>query len=102
MALHSDLTQRLIVDLAARHRLPAMYATREFVDAGGVTAYGVYPHLYHGAASFVDRIFKGAKPADLPVELPIKFDLMINLKTAKMLGLEIPPGVLAIADEVIE
>jgi len=93
--------QQLIVDLAARHRLPAMYASTEF--AGGLVAYGVrYPDQYRLAASFVDKIFKGAKPADLPVEQPTKFELVINLKTAKALGLIVPPSVLARADEVIE
>jgi putative ABC transport system substrate-binding protein len=94
---------RPIVGLAAKHRLPAMYGGREFVDAGGLIAYGVsYPHLYHRAASFVDKIFKGAKPADLPVEQPTKFELVINLKTAKALGLTIPQSVLGRADEVIQ
>jgi ABC-type uncharacterized transport system substrate-binding protein len=95
--------QRPIVDLAAKHRLPAIYAGREFVDAGGLIAYGVsYPHLYYRAASFVDKILKGAKPADLPVEQPTKFELAINLKTAKALGLTIPPSLLQRADQVIE
>jgi putative ABC transport system substrate-binding protein len=93
--------QQLIVDLAARHRLPAMYASTEF--AGGLVAYGVrYPDQYRLAASFVDKIFKGAKPADLPVEQPTKFELVIHLKTAKALGLTVPPSVLGRADEVIE
>jgi putative tryptophan/tyrosine transport system substrate-binding protein len=93
---------RPIVDLAAKHRLPAIYAGREFVDAGGLIAYGVsYPHLYYRAASFVDKILKGAKPADLPVEQPTKFELVINFKTAKALGLTIPPSLLGRADEVI-
>ena len=94
---------RPIVDLAAKHRLPAIYAGREFVDSGGLVAYGVsYPHLYHRAASFVDKILKGAKPADLPVEQPTKFELAINLKTAKALGLTIPPTILHRADQIIE
>jgi putative ABC transport system substrate-binding protein len=93
--------QRLIVDLAAKHRLPAIYASMEF--AGGLAIYGVnYPDHYRRAASFVDRILKGAKPADLPVEQPTKFDLVINTKTAKALGLKIPPSLLARADQVIE
>jgi len=93
--------QQLIVDLAAKHRLPAMYASTEF--AGGLVAYGVrYPGHYRLAASFADKIFKGAKPADLPVEQPTKFELVINLKTAKALGLTVPQTLLVSADEVLE
>jgi ABC-type uncharacterized transport system substrate-binding protein len=95
--------RRSIVDLAAKNRLPAIYAAREFVDAGGLIAYGVsYPHLYRRAASFVDKILKGAKPADLPIEQPTEFELVVNLKTAKALGLTIPPSLLGRADEVIQ
>jgi putative ABC transport system substrate-binding protein len=91
----------LIVDLAAKHRLPAIYASMEF--AGGLVVYGVnYPDLYRRAASFADRIFKGAKPADLPIEQPTKFELVINLKTAKALGLDVPSSLLATADALIE
>ena len=95
--------QRTIVDLAARNGLPAIYPARDFVDVGGLMAYAVnYPDLYFRAAGFVDKILKGAKPADLPMERPTKFELVINLKTVKALGLAIPPMLLARADEVIE
>jgi putative ABC transport system substrate-binding protein len=95
--------QRQIIDLAARHKLPAIYHAREFVADGGLFTYGVaYPQLYFRAATFVDKIFKGAKPADLPVEQPTKLELVINLKTARALGLTVPPTLLVLADEVIE
>jgi putative ABC transport system substrate-binding protein len=95
--------QRQIIELAAQYRLPAIYAAREFVDNGGLFTYAVsYPQLYFRAASFVDKIFRGVKPADLPVEQPTKFELVINMKSAKTLGLTVPPSLLAIADEVIE
>ena len=94
---------RTIVGLAAKHRLPAIYASREFVDAGGLISYAVsYPDLYYRAASFVDKIFKGTKPGDLPVEQPTKFELVINLKMAQALGLTIRPSLLFQADEVIK
>jgi putative tryptophan/tyrosine transport system substrate-binding protein len=94
---------KLITELAAKHRLPAIYASREFIEAGGLLAYGVsYPDLYRRAAIYVDKILKGAKPADLPVEQPTKFELVVNLKAANALGLNVPPMLLARADEVIE
>ncbi len=98
----TQLHQQMIVDLVARNRLPAVYPAREFVEAGGLIAYAVnYPDLYYRFASFADKIFKGAKPGELPVEQPTKFELVINLKTAKALGLTIPQSVLLRADEVI-
>ena len=98
----TQLHKQTIVDLVARNRLPAAYPAREFVEAGGLIAYGVnYPDLYFRFASFAHKIFKGAKPGELPVEQPTKFELVINLKTAKALGLTIPQSVLLRADEVI-
>jgi len=95
--------RKLITELAAKHRLPAIYASREFVDAGGLIAYAVkLSDQYRRAAVYVDKILKGAKPADLPVEQPTKFELVINLKAAKQIGLTIPPNVLARADKVIK
>jgi len=93
----------MIIELAARHRLPAVYAYRSFVAEGGLMSYGpdVYD-IFRRTASYVDRILKGARPADLPVEAPVKFEFVINLKTAKALGLNIPDKLLALADEVIE
>ncbi|HEY2816763.1 MAG TPA: ABC transporter substrate-binding protein [Casimicrobiaceae bacterium] len=94
--------QQMIIDLAARNRLPAAYPARDFVDAGGLIAYAVnYPELYSRFAKYADKIFKGAKPADLPVEQPSKFELVINLKTAKALGLAVPQSLLLRADDVI-
>jgi len=96
----TQANQRLIVDLAAKHRLPAMYASMEF--AGGLIVYGVnYPEHYRRAASFVDKIFKGASPADLPIEQPTKFDLILNMKTAKALGVTIPTSLRVRVDQVI-
>ena len=92
-----------LVDLAAKHRLPAVYTVKEYVDAGGLMSYGPnVADLFRRAATYVDRILKGAKPGDLPVEQPTKFELVINLKTARTLGLTIPPSVLSQADRIIE
>jgi putative tryptophan/tyrosine transport system substrate-binding protein len=89
--------------LALASRLPTIYVQREYVDAGGLMSYGAnFSDLFRRAAELVDKVLRGAKPADIPVEQPTKFDLVINLTTAKALGLTVPPGVLAIADEVIE
>jgi ABC-type uncharacterized transport system substrate-binding protein len=97
------IERRRLVDLAAKHRLPAVYQWREGVDAGGLMAYGPnVTDLFRRAATYVDRSLKGAKPGDLPVEQPTKFELVINLKTAKALGLTIPQSVLLRADQVIE
>jgi putative tryptophan/tyrosine transport system substrate-binding protein len=97
--VHRDL----IITLAARHQLPAVYPIADFVRSGGLISYGHDPiDLYRRAAGYVDRILKGEKPADLPVQAPTKYELAVNLKTAKALGLAVPPTVLARADEVIE
>jgi putative ABC transport system substrate-binding protein len=95
--------KQFIIERAAKQRLPAIYASADFVDAGGLISYGVsYPALYRKAAAYTDRIFKGARPAELPVEQPTKFELAINLKTAKALGIAVPRPVLLRADRVIE
>ena len=99
----TQMHQQMIVDLVTRNRLPAAYPAREFVEAGGLMAYAVsYPDLYFRFASFVDKIFKGAKPGDLPIEQPTKFELVINLKTAKALGLTVPQSLLLRADAMIQ
>ncbi len=98
-----SVNYRRLVDLAAKHRLPAMYVFREAVDAGGLMCYGAdIPDLFRRAATHVDKILRGVKPADLPVEQPTKFDFVINLKTAKTLGLTIPQSLLLRADELIQ
>jgi putative tryptophan/tyrosine transport system substrate-binding protein len=95
--------RELIITLAARHRLPAVYNDRAFVVTGGLTSYGPNRvEQYRPAAGYVDRILKGEKPANLPVQAPTKYELAINLRTAKALGLDVPPTLLARADEVIE
>ena len=97
--VHRDL----IIALAARHRLPAVYAFRFFVAAGGLMSYGTdQVDMFRQAASYVDRILRGDNPADLPVQAPTKYETTVNLKTAKALGLTVPPGLLVAADEVIE
>ena len=92
-----------VIELAVKNRLPAIYNDPDYVEAGGLMSYGVSQlNLYRRAATYVDKILKGAKPADLPVEQPMKFEFIINLKAAKQIGLTIPPNVLARADKVIK
>ena len=99
----ATLNSKRIVELALKHRLPGIYPTGQFVEEGGLMAYSMsIPALYRRAATYVDKILKGAKPADLPVERPIKFEFIVNLKAAKQIGLTIPPNVLARADRVIK
>ncbi len=99
--LEPNLTQ--VVALARKHRLPAMYPWQMYVDAGGLMSYATsIPVFHHRSATYVDKILKGAKPADLPVEQPMRFELVVNLKTAKALGLTFPPSILIRADQVIQ
>ena len=98
----ATLHSKRIVELAAKHRVPGIYPTRQFAEEGGLMAYCyLIGDLYRRAATYVDKILKGAKPADLPVEQPMKFEFIVNLKTAKQIGLTIPPNVLVRADRVI-
>jgi len=95
--------RRRLVDFAAQNQLPALYPQKEYIDVGGLMSYGAnLPEVYRRLAVYVDKILKGAKPADLPIEQPTKFELVINLKTAKALGLETPQSVLVRADELIQ
>ena len=95
--------RKRIVELAGKHRLPAIYFQKEFVEEGGLMSYGAdYDDLFRKSAHYVDKILKGAKPADLPVQQATKFEFVINLKAAKQIGLTIPPNVLARADRVIK
>ncbi|HEX5606023.1 MAG TPA: ABC transporter substrate binding protein [Candidatus Binatia bacterium] len=99
VTLHS----KVIVELALKHRLVGMYPTRQFAEEGGLLAYGpLISDLYRRAAIYVDKILNGAKPADLPIEQPTKFEFLANLKTARQIGVTIPPNVLARADQVIK
>jgi len=99
----SVVHQKLIVALAAQHKLPAVYYRRYFVTSGGLISYGPdIDEQYRGAARYVDRVLKGEKPSDLPVQAPTKYELVVNLKTAKALGITIPQSVLTRADEVSE
>jgi putative tryptophan/tyrosine transport system substrate-binding protein len=98
-----QVNRQLIVDLAAKHRLAAIYPSKEFTDVGGLMAYGVsYPDLYFRSATFIDKIFRGARAGDLPVEQPTKLELIINLAAARALGLTVPPSLITRADEIIE
>jgi ABC-type uncharacterized transport system substrate-binding protein len=95
--------RRLIVDNASKYRLPTMYPSREFVDDGGMISYGVsYPDLYHRAAGLIDKVLKGTKPSEIPVEQPMRFELVVNLKTVAALGIRIPPSLMLQADHVVK
>ena len=99
----ASVQRNLIIELAARHRLPTVYFERLFVAGGGLISYGAdLAEGYRRAAGYVDRILKGEKPADLPVQAPTKYEMVINLKTAKALGLVVPPSLLARADDVVD
>jgi len=100
----TTITHRdLIISLAAKHRLPAIYSFRLFVTAGALMCYGTdQVEMFGQTASYIDRILRGAKPADLPVQAPTKYETVLNVKAAKALGLTVPPGLLVAADEVIE
>ena len=99
----ANVHRKLIIGRVAQHGVPTIYPFRHYVADGGLLSYGTDPaDQFHGAASYVDRILKGENPANLPVQAPTKFELVINMKTAKALHLEVPPALLAIADEVIE
>ena len=103
VVVQPTLPRQPIIELALKYRLPSVSGNRAFADGGGLMSYaGSLADRYRNAASYVDKILKGAKPADLPVQQPIKFELVINQKTAKALGLTVPPTLLARADEVIE
>jgi putative ABC transport system substrate-binding protein len=98
-----NASRQNVVDLAARHHLPASYEAKTFVEVGGLMSYGPsFPDMYRRSATYVDKILKGARPADLPIEQPTKFELAINLKTAKALGLKVPPALVLRADQIIE
>jgi putative ABC transport system substrate-binding protein len=106
LVMHQPFTftnRARFVEALGKRRLPAMFGSREAVESGGLISYGVsVPEVFRRSAVYVDKILKGAKPADLPVQLPTKFDLSINMRTAKALGLTIPPTLVTLADEVIE
>jgi putative ABC transport system substrate-binding protein len=92
-----------VIRAAGQHRVPATYSFRQYVQQGALMSYGADPEdIFRRSASYIDRILKGAKPADLPAQQPVKFEMAINLKTAKALGLDVPPTLIALADEVIE
>ena len=98
-----DAHRDLVIALAERYRLPAIYSFRNYAESGGLVSYGNVPHeAYRQAATYIDQILRGAKPADLPVQMSVKFELVVNLKTAKAMGLTIPESFLVHADEVIE